>query len=545
MRMLAPWLFPLVLITAGPGWASDEPTAELDAELERIAVFKSGVGAFSARAEVPAGLERASLASCVAPSHGTMWVDADAGVKLKTLVARRTTTATDVQVTDLPGLLALNRGLHARVWLDDGTTAEGIIEPLGDTGTTEPAPAVAENRPATTRQPAGKTFLMLTGGEGNTVVDAKKVVRVEFDVGDESISTRYQRPTEHRELVAEFDVGSRGGDLAVSYLGRGIGWAPSYRIDISGQSRAVLNRKAVVINEACDLDEVDLLLVTGQPTLQFVNVQSPLGLGIGLNAFLRAMGQGGRATQPQTYQRQASMTSPGGTRPRPSYDPVPVAGQTVEDLYVEALGEVSLKRGEAAYFPIRQDEVTFRHVYRWEIPDLASQYNRSSQKRTGSTSDHDEVWHSLRIVNDTSVPWTEAPVLVVKGQEVVAQSTIQYTSPSGAAVVPLSRAFAVKAEQVEREIARTREEEKIKGYAHDLIELEGVLRIVNHYAASIHLEITKVISGKLITSTPVAKSEVLARGLKATNQTAVLSWELDLEPGDERQVTYTYSLLVR
>ena len=57
----------------------------------------------------------------------------------------------------------------------------------------------------------------------------------------------------------------------------------------------------------------------------------------------------------------------------------------------------------------------------------------------------------------------------------------------------------VEAEQVEREIARTREAEKVKGYAHDRIELEGVLRIVNHYGAPIHLEVTKVISGELIT----------------------------------------------
>jgi len=541
MRTSSPWLIPLILIATGVGWASDEPSGDLEAKLERIAVFKNGVGAFSARASVPASLERALLSSCVAPSHGTLWIDAEVGVKLRSLVSRRTTTTTEIQAPDLHSLLALNQGLHTQVWLDDGSMIDGIIEPVG-------YEAGEPKRDSPTQRltvPPKKTYLMLVGDDGSTVIDSERVVRVAFDAGGESISTRFKRSLEQRQLEVEFGTGSRGGDLAVSYLGRGIAWAPSYRIDISGQGRAVLDRKAVVINEACDLDEVDILLVTGQPTLQFVNVQSPLGLGIDLNNFLRALGAGGNTNVPQTNQARYMMSGSGGASSRSSSELIAVSGETVEDLFVESLGEVSLKRGEVAYFPIRRDEVDFRHVYLWEIPDLASQYSRSSQKKSGSTSDYDEVWHSLRLVNDTSAPWTEAPILVVKGPEVVAQSSIPYTSAGGTAVVHLSRAFAVEAEQVEREIARTREVEKVKGYAHDRIELEGVLRIVNHYGAPIQLEVTKVISGELITSTPVAKSEALARGLKATNQTLFLSWELDLGPGDERQVTYTYSLLVR
>ncbi len=83
------------------------------------------------------------------------------------------------------------------------------------------------------------------------------------------------------------------------------------------------------------------------------------------------------------------------------------------------------------------------------------------------------------------------------------------------------------------------------GDSWDLITVQGDLSIVNFQDKPVDLEITKTLSGELKTMDPEAKIEKIAAGLHRMNGLAKLTWNLQLGPGQEKAVAYTYDVYVR
>ena len=78
-----------------------------------------------------------------------------------------------------------------------------------------------------------------------------------------------------------------------------------------------------------------------------------------------------------------------------------------------------------------------------------------------------------------------------------------------------------------------------------MITIEGELRIENFKDKPIAMEITKTFSGEFVSSTPDAQVQQLARGLKTMNPTTVLTWHLEVNPDEEKEITYRYTVLIR
>ena len=75
--------------------------------------------------------------------------------------------------------------------------------------------------------------------------------------------------------------------------------------------------------------------------------------------------------------------------------------------------------------------------------------------------------------------------------------------------------------------------------------MDGKLSVHNLKQTQVTVEVTKLLSGEVQTSKPEATAEKLARGLRSVNPLNRLRWKLTLEPGQEQEVTYTYTVLVR
>ena len=58
-------------------------------------------------------------------------------------------------------------------------------------------------------------------------------------------------------LVTASGMGAEPATVAVTYLSKGMAWAPSYRVDISDASLLELEQKAVIKNELEDLEDVE------------------------------------------------------------------------------------------------------------------------------------------------------------------------------------------------------------------------------------------------------------------------------------------------
>ena len=321
----------------------------------------------------------------------------------------------------------------------------------------------------------------------------------------------------------------------MSWLAKGITWAPSYLVDISTPDKARFTAKAEVINEAADLPGVDLALVTGYPHLQFADVLSPLAMKRDLATFLRdlAAGSSGQERQGQVMSnmmtQQVAYAYSGPAAPAlPSFE-ANVPGAAAEDLFLYPLPKVDLAKGQTGYYPLLDAAVPYEHVHLWDIPDYLNDQEQYDQRRQ-QQPDESVVWHALRLTNTTAIPWTTAPAETVTGGQVLGQDVIPYTPAGGKATLKITVAVDVKADQAEFERERQRDALNFQGWQYDRVTVDGKLSVHNLKQSKVTVEVTKLLSGDVQSSKPEAAAEKLARGLRAVNPLNRLRWTLTLSP---------------
>ena len=360
-----------------------------------------------------------------------------------------------------------------------------------------------------------------------------------------------------RSMQLDIQLGARadGQKLLVSYLGKGVTWAPSYVVDISKEKKAQISAKTAVINEVCDMDGVTLQLVTGFPHLQFADVVSPLALKENLAQFLQSLIRGeserGRRRGADVMYNIASQRAVWNLSEEradvmPSYG-AGEGGKVSEDLFFYPLEKVQLAKGQVGYFPLFTETVPYKHIYQWNIPDYVNEEDRYRRRRREEREGEpeEEVWHSVRLENVSSLPWTTSPAQILKEDLILGQDTLKYTPVQGETTVRITRAVSVKGEQVEFEKERKRDALRMYGDHFDLITVEGKLSVTNFLPKAITLEITKTLSGEVKSSEPEAEIEKLARGLRRVNTTSKLTWTIELKTDEHKEIGYTYDVYVR
>jgi len=222
-------------------------------------------------------------------------------------------------------------------------------------------------------------------------------------------------------------------------------------------------------------------------------------------------------------------------------------GKVSEDLFFYPIQNVRLAKDQVGYFPLFTEDVPYTHIYQWKIPDYVNEDDRYRWQRPNpqEAEPEEEIWHSIRLENISKIPWTTAPAQILKDALILGQDTLKYTPVKSETTVPITRAVSVKAEQVEFETQRQRDAMRMYGDQFDLITIQGKLSVTNFLDKDITLEITKTLSGDVKSTAPEAKIEKLARGLLRVNGTAELTWTIDLEPGQDKEITYTYDVYVR
>src|SRR5437763_1050334 len=64
--------------------------------------------------------------------------------------------------------------------------------------------------------------------------------------------------------------------VRVSYLARGLSWAPAYRVTLEDPTHLTIEQQATVKNEMGDLADAEVTLISGYPSVQFGHVVSPM-----------------------------------------------------------------------------------------------------------------------------------------------------------------------------------------------------------------------------------------------------------------------------
>jgi len=211
-------------------------------------------------------------------------------------------------------------------------------------------------------------------------------------------------------------------------------------------------------------------------------------------------------------------------------------GQTREELFFYEHKGVTLRKGERGYYPLYTSEVPYQHLYEWKIGNTLS--------RPATESKPEEVWHSIRLSNTGTIPWTTAPATVTQRGEILGQDVIYYASPGSKTTVRITQAVDIRAEQTEYEVSRQRGASTFDSRRYDLVEVRGKLKAANYKNKDVTLSITKSIEGEVVKTAPQAKMELTARGLKQVNPNCVLTWELPIRSRDKIEIEYSYKLYV-
>jgi hypothetical protein len=538
-----------------PGLAGEEEKqAAVETRLKRVALFKNGFGFFVREGTLSEAENVAVLGPFAAPSHGTFWLTAPARAKLTKALVREVKGSAETPIRGIVEILGANVGMTVRLWPshDPERTVTGKLlaaPPAGAPPSPEPYLGPGAIRPLL--PPTGPyQLILLETDDGTVALNPQHVVRVDFLDGEPV--TAVPRLTSRVSLEATFESPAKGDWLSVSYLAMGITWAPSYLIDISDPAQARLAAKALIINEAEDLDGTRVDLITGFPNLEFADVLSPMGMREDLSSFLRSLAgdrsrQRGRAavmsqvmSNVAGYAEAEAMAIPDV----PDYGAA-AAGQAAGDLFFYPLQEVTLARKERAYYPLFTEDVPYEEIYLWDIPDYINEEDRYGQRAREQPDIPEDVWHSIRLDNTTIVPWTTAPAQLLKDGQIIGQGTMRFTPPKGKAKVKITKAVSVKADQAELEVARERDAVRVYGYHFDRVTIEGKLSVANYKDASIALEVKKTLSGEVKSVSMEAEDVALARGLRRMNPVHQLTWTFELDPGEREEITYTYVALIR
>ena len=508
--------------------------------MRSAALFKNGLAFVQRTGSAPPDSAQARIDALPVPTHGTFWVTAANGAPaLVAAIARKTERVERVAATNMMELLQANVGRKLTLFLGEKETLAGTLVSMP-----EPRPVEPEEIPRYGYMPQPIHSLLIFDTENSTTaLEPSRVSRIAAASGALNREFELRRPG--ASLTLEFAAASKTpAPFELRYLERGLTWVPSYSIDISEEGKAMLSAKAEVIDEAEVLEGATLQFVTGYPNLKFAHVADPLALRGDLEAFLNALG-GTDSTQRSQVLSQ-SITS-NSLYNDPGAATLPVAQDAaqggVEDLFLYEQRDVTLARGERGLYPLFSKRVPCEHVYEWEIAE--TMLDRRQRDGEGREPPQEEIWHSLRLTNDSGLPWTTAPAMTQKGGNILGQDTLRYAAVGAKTTVRITRALDIQGEQSENEIARSRDAAKFNGSSYDLVTVHGELRVTNYKREAVKLEIRRRITGEVTKNPGKADVLALAEGLRQVNPNTRMSWSVALEAGKPTTIEYEYTLYVR
>jgi len=573
MRKLSAFLLVFSFLAAFPATvpaASDHPVAS--DRIESIGLFKNGLAYVTREIEIDKSGE-SILTDIPQPSHGTFWVESPGEVQIETRVTERDMPASPeaerlaktlegAQVTayfheeDLPavsGTISLVQKEDEQDASRFGNDYDAANNRYGwysayNRNRTQPAPTL----------PTSPRYLTLKTEKGSAILEPSLISHIvaKGKDGSQAILTGVTlaaalKPTTAKRPVMIFDVKDLGSAkkiiLTVSYLTKGIAWAPSYRIDLGDENRLNLVQKSIIKNELGDIHNAEFFLITGFPSLEFSSVVSPLSLQTNWMQFfqqLSAAGNPNRGSAPVLRQQAVMYNSYQPANSTPTLPTNPTGEGP--DLHYQSIGRRSLALGDSLTVALPAAKADYSRIVEWIVPDNRDYrgYLQISRQDANSEKWHGVAWDSIQFQNPLDYPMTTGPAMVVSKGMVLGQRTSYFVSPGEGTTQQITKALSIRTRTNEQEVEGTRKVIYIAGNDYHETTVQGLLTVSNHRAEEIELVIRRRFSGKLLEADEKPESRLLAEGAYSVNQRNELIWTLKLKPGEEKVLNYKYKVLV-
>jgi hypothetical protein len=519
---------------------------QLSSRFVSIGLFKNGLTVVKKSVFIP-GPGTYRVNDIPEPVHGTFWIESGAGIE-----ARMTSQMVE---TPIRGNIGNNFqeelvGYEVVIYFRDGAIPPATgkivaIEPNRGENTwdrTYQNPAYDSFRFAS--QPSSpRGFLVLDAPEGRTYIDSSMIAYLRAK--GSSGTVRQRKPV---LLLTVPKTEAKPAEIFYSYLARGASWAPSYRVDISSPDLLTIDQNAVVRNELGDIADAEISLISGFPNIQFAHVISPFSLRTTWAQFFQQLNQRFSSTNPigLNIARQQAVTVNDIGQGSGLDLPAMPAGEGV-DLYYQSIGKRTLAEGDSMVVGTVSGKAPYRRIVEWIVPDTREangRYIQDYQRQQDPEKYEDAVWDAVRFKNPFSFPMTTAPAMIVSKGRFDGQHLSYWVNPGEETTLHITKALSLRTYHAEHEESGEREIVYVGGNDFRKTVVKGELKVINHRKENAMIVVRRRFSGDLMSADGSPTCLLREEGVYSINKRNELTWSVDLNPGEEKTLTYRYSVLV-
>lgn len=511
--------------------------AQQNFKTQSVSIFKNSTAFFIKSGEVRPNAEKAWLwqsDSLPQALSGTFWLASPSGdfASVRSMLEDKSEQIVADSYLDM---LDANDGKMARLYLKDSLPLEGRIQIIkaGKDKSKQLYALVMQS----------KTLILST-------TRLAELRQVEFlDAPNFSNERKSKTPT----IRVDFKSAKASQPVDLMYLQKGLLWQPEYLIELLTDTKAKINMRALITNDAEDIETQEMNLVAGVPNFKYATE---------LTDFLKFLYPTYRSSELRiaTLNRNEASNSASyvdGVRvfgrngiPDADIEPAQVVGESVEDLYYYPLKNIVLKKGERGIFDIFNQEVPVEHIYTTHLGNNAKD---AESLYFGLQSG--KVEHSIELINTTPFIWSAGAVMIAKNNlgkiSPVSQDRLSYTSMKEKEKIFLTEAPDIIVSRTEKETNRNIDAKKINENGgvsyYDLVTVEGEVDIHNYKNKEVNLTTSYNILGTpLESSLPWEQTNlrISEEGKDPFNLLKRVEWKQKVQAGAQIKINYKYKMYV-
>jgi hypothetical protein len=534
----------VLFIAAVPIWADE---VKLDSPIESVALFKNGVAVVRRSAEIAgAGVYR--VEDVPTPIHGTFWIESDSPVDVQ--VTMREIDAPERHNIDFQQELV---GQSVTIHFKQGNlpVASGKVVALGKP-THDEAWSRTYERPQYSyygdqavggTAAAGSNFLVLETDHGRSFVDPTEIAFLESDSAKPL--TRQRVP-----VLLLTSHGDKKQTIHIQYLTKGIAWAPSYRVSLTDDKTLNLEQQAVVKNELADMQDAEISLISGYPSIQFSHVVSPMSLEQNWDEFFNQINREPSQPNGMMANSVAQQVGYNGNNDAGGVDlSAPPVGEGV-DLHYESIGKRTMGEGDSLLVSVAGGTTTYDRVVEWTVPDTRDAEGRVQDRdeygRQRGGDEESQPWDAVKFKNPLPFAMTTGPAMIEDMGHFAGQRLSYWVNAGEETTLHITKALSIRTRATEQEKPNTaREIVNVGGYEYRQVTVIGELTVSNHRNQDVNLVIRRQFSGDLTNADANPKVTFREEGVYSINRRNELTWTLPLKAGEEQMLHYEYTVLVR
>ncbi len=496
----------------------------------QLNVFKNGTYFIMREGSASISNYEASVMVPPGPLLSTYWISTTKDVKIEQIRIVNDTLKNNRNFFSYNELLKANVGKKLRVvYMLDEKNIRELSGTLSDFNT------------------SASTLKVKGSDNRTTFISSSFIKEISFD---ENPIEKAEVDSIVRRGFVTFNKQSGSVPVRVSYMQSGIQWTPCYNIKILNDKEVQLELKATVENNMeDDIKNTDLVLTVGSPNFFYGTQLDPIatsyltgqGWGAGGTAYNQFSNARFDNYQVQTDDMTMSESTAGGVDYNNYYN-YNTGGEKSNDLYFYKCGKVTLPKNTKTSVMIFSQNTTYKDIYEVSIGDLVNyQGNRYVMD---TEKNRQTVFHSLRLTNATTQPFTTGPVFVLDENLMpLAQDQLKYTPVKGETSVQLARSSDIVVTYTEEEQSRTDNYTTINRTKYAKVVIKGEIKIENLQEKVINLKVDKTIYAAVTESSDAGVSKKTG-SYYGVNPLSEIKWDLSIKGGEKKVLTYTYEVLV-